>query len=103
MATLQPNTATTYVQMGNAFAQMGQLTDAQAQFEQAVSVRPNDVEALTRLADTQRQSGDLQGAATTYQRVVALEPGSNAGTQAARNIQYIQEEQAMRAQQPAQP
>ncbi len=99
MAQLQPNTATPYVQMGNAYSQMGQLDAAAAQFQTAVSVRPNDVEAITRLADVQRQAGDMQSAVSNYQRVVSLEPGSGSGVQAARNIQYIQEQLAAQAQQ----
>lgn len=52
----------------------GRLDNAVDHYEKLVQLMPTDVTALTQLAETHEQAGDLHAALATYRRVTPLQP-----------------------------
>jgi predicted O-linked N-acetylglucosamine transferase (SPINDLY family) len=71
---LQPDSAKTYFETGNAFKKQGQLSEAIESYQQALKLKPDYVEALNNLANVFYEQGKLAEAIQSYQRALHLKP-----------------------------
>ncbi len=60
--------------LGNAFMDAERVADAQAQYETALKIRPDYVEACNNLANIYSKTGRLAEAAVLYHRALGLKP-----------------------------
>ena len=69
----------TYVQLGELYAQMGDLSKSLESFQNALEQRPDSLLLLSHLGVAQSRSGDLEGALTTNSRLIEMDQ-NNVGT-----------------------
>lgn len=69
-----PNNAVAHYQLGLAFAQQHDDDRAQAQWSEAVRLKPDMVEAQRALAEVQLRRGDTDGVLRTAQQLISAQP-----------------------------
>ena len=75
---LEPNNATAYIGMGEAYLKQGVGPMAEAQFEKALEIDSTQTALLYRLANIYIKERQYNDGARTYQRLLALQPNNDA-------------------------
>ncbi|NUQ20286.1 MAG: tetratricopeptide repeat protein, partial [Gemmatimonadaceae bacterium] len=70
----QPGHMSGHIVFGQALFESGQYDEARGVFETALGLDPENLIALRHLGDIARQSGDVGGARSWYQRVLDADP-----------------------------
>jgi tetratricopeptide (TPR) repeat protein len=70
----QPGYISGYIVMGQALFESGRLDEAQATFQTALDLDPENLIALRHLGDIARETGELNGARIWYQRLLEIDP-----------------------------
>ena len=71
---LQPNGADNHVVAGVAYAQLDRPESARAAYLKALELDPFNTVALSNLGTMNLQSGNLEGAAAYFRRVLEIQP-----------------------------
>ncbi len=69
-----PNLVAARIDLGMAYARVGQLTKAQVNLKRAVALDPREVAAYNELGIVQRREGHFAAARVSYQKALALAP-----------------------------
>ncbi len=83
---LDTGTARAHLNVGLAFRKKKDLKRAVTEFENAISVYPDDVEAMYYLALTNRDLGRIDDALDAINRILAIKPGYKAALTLQQNI-----------------
>lgn len=70
----EPHTPTEWAERGDYLVTEDKLEDAVVHYERALALDPDNFRALWGKAGAVRRMGDLQGAKTLYQRILAFAP-----------------------------
>ncbi|HTV61373.1 MAG TPA: tetratricopeptide repeat protein, partial [Verrucomicrobiae bacterium] len=67
-----------YYNLGNDFAKKGELDEAIIEYQKALAINPDDVEARNNLGISDFRKGQVDEAIIQFQKVLAIQPGSAA-------------------------
>lgn len=70
-----PEVTIPHIDLGIAYARLGDYENAEASLRSALSLAPNHPAALNELGILQRRTGRFSAARTSYERALAIHPG----------------------------
>lgn len=70
----EPNLVAARIDLGMAYARVGQLTQAQVNLKRAIALDPRQVVAYNELGMVQRREGHFNEARASYEKALALAP-----------------------------
>jgi tetratricopeptide (TPR) repeat protein len=85
-AAVEPDNATTWIDLGNAYYDAGLANQAIEAYDRALKLKPNDSNVLNDQGAMYRQAGDTQRALANFEKALAIDPNNLEGLY---NMGYI--------------